>query len=113
MRVKEGDSIWLKIAPGVSWAILTVPAAAGILGVLLPAFGYFPALGGVHLSLEPWRALWSSPGVVRGTMLSLWVGLIATFLSFAVVAVVLAQFHNSPVLWLVRRVLSPLLSVPH
>lgn len=113
MRAADGDSLWLKIVPGVTWALLIIPAAAGLVGVLLPAFGYFPALGGTGFSLEPWRALWTSPGVLRGTLLSLWVGLAATFLSLAIVAAVLAQFHNSPVLWVIRRVLSPLLSIPH
>ena len=113
MRAAHGDSLWLRLAPGVTWAMLVVPAAAGLIGVLLPAFGYFPALGGFSFSLEHWRVLWSTPGVVRGTLLSLWVGSAATLLSLGIVAAVLAQFHNSPVLWLIRRVLSPLLSVPH
>ena len=113
MRAADGESLWLKIAPGFTWAILIIPTAAGLVGVVLPAFGYFPTLGGTSFSLEPWRALWASPGVVRGTVLSLWVGLAATSLSLVIVAAVLAQFHSSPVLWLVRRVLSPLLSVPH
>jgi putative thiamine transport system permease protein len=113
MRAAHGDSLWIRIAPGVTRAMLVVPVAAGLVGVLLPAFGYFPPLGGLSFSLEPWRVLWSTPGVMRGVLLSLWVGSAATLLSLGIVAAMLAQFHNSPVLWFIRRVLSPLLSVPH
>src|SRR5687768_10898360 len=106
MRAADGDSLWIRIAPGVTRAMLVVPAAAGLAGVLLPAFGYFPAIGGFGFSLEHWWVLWSTPGMVRGVLLSLWVGSVATVLSLGIVAAILAQFHNSPVLWLIRRVLS-------
>src|SRR5688572_33248423 len=107
MRAPHGNSLWLRIAPGITWAMLVGPAAAGLIGVLLPAFGYFPAIGGFGFSLEHWRVLWSTPGVARGVLLSLWVGTAATLLSLGIVAAILAQFHNSPGLWLIRRLLSP------
>ena len=45
--------------------------AAGLLGTLLPAFGYLPVLGGERLSLEPWRQLASAPGLATALRLSL------------------------------------------
>lgn len=109
----SGQGAWLWILPGAFFAILLVPTVAGLIGVLLPAFGYFPVLGGDNLSLEPWRALLSTPGLARSTLLMLWIGFAATVLSLAVVVILLAQFHDSRLFWAVRRVLSPLLSVPH
>jgi putative thiamine transport system permease protein len=106
-------SLWLRIAPAVFIAVLVVPAAAGLIGVLLPAFGYFPALGGSAFSLEHFRALWSSPGLLPSLLVTIWVGFAATLLSLFIVVALLAQFHGTAWLWLVRRILSPLLSVPH
>lgn len=109
----DDDGIWLRMVPAVSAAILVIPAAAGLLGVFLPAFGYFPALGGAELTIEPWRLLLRAPGLFRSTLLAIWIGFASTLLSLLIVISLFAQFHNSPLLWLVRRILSPLLSVPH
>jgi putative thiamine transport system permease protein len=87
--------------------------AAGLAGVVLPALGYFPALGGTKLSLAPWRLLFEAPGLVRSAGLTVWIGFASTLLSLAIVISLIAQFHNSRMFFAVRRVLSPLLSVPH
>lgn len=109
----DNDGLWLRIVPAVFFAVLVIPAAAGFLGVLLPAFGYLPALGGTELTIEPWRQLLQVPGFFRSTLLAIWIGFASTLLSLFIVISLFAQFHNSPLLWLVRRILSPLLSVPH
>ncbi|HSE73115.1 MAG TPA: hypothetical protein VLB05_01285, partial [Dongiaceae bacterium] len=47
-------------------ALVAVPGAvvaAGIAFIVLPAFGYFPALGGAAFSLQPWRDLIAYPGL--------------------------------------------------
>ena len=36
----------LRLAPAAAIALLIGPVIAGLAGVALPAFGYFPALGG-------------------------------------------------------------------
>jgi putative thiamine transport system permease protein len=113
MKAFGVDSAWLRLAPGVCFTVLVIPAIAGLVGVLLPAFGYFPALGGRELTIEPWRQLVQVPGLFRSTALAVWIGLASTLLSLLIVVSLLAQFHNSRVFWLVRRTLSPLLSVPH
>ena len=61
----------LVAAPGV--AIL-----AGLVFVVLPAFGYFPALGGTAFSLQPWRDLFAYPGLAsaaRATLISAFVSM--------------------------------------
>jgi len=37
--------------------VFLAPVGAGLIGTWLPAFGYFPALGGDAFGLAPWRAL--------------------------------------------------------
>ena len=45
----------LSLAPTLTIALFMVPIVAGLIGTLLPAFGYFPSIGGETLSLQPWR----------------------------------------------------------
>ncbi|HSR72323.1 MAG TPA: hypothetical protein VLL72_08070, partial [Kiloniellales bacterium] len=52
---RRGDL--LRLVPAVTLALFLAPIGAGLLGTWLPAFGYFPALGGSAPSLEPWRRL--------------------------------------------------------
>jgi putative thiamine transport system permease protein len=113
MRGQRVDSLWLRIAPAVVLLILLVPVIMGLAGVLLPAFGYFPAAGAKEFTIEPWRMLFDLPGVWHSTILAAWIGLSATFLSCTIVIALFAQFHNSAIFRLVDRTLSPLLSVPH
>ena len=54
-------------------ALPLLPVACGLLFVLLPAFGYFPALGGEAWTLAPWHALAGLPGLpaaLRATLIS-------------------------------------------
>ncbi len=99
--------------PGVALLLLAGPVLAGLAGALLPAFGYFPALGGESLSLEHWRLLFGGPGVWKSLLLTLWIGFAATLISLAIVVAIFARFHGSLVLAAMRRMLSPLLAVPH
>ena len=71
--IGRAQTAWLALvaAPGIA-------IFAGLVFVLLPAFGYFPALGGAALSLQPWRDLVAYPGVassVRATLIAAFVAL--------------------------------------
>ena len=61
---------------------VAVPLAAGISGTVLPAIGWFPALGARSFSTDPWLTFLGTPGLMRAVLLSLTTGLIASFLSF-------------------------------
>jgi len=89
------------------------PVAAGLLGTLLPAFGYLPALGGTGISLEPWRALFETPGIWVSSLLSLAGALLSAALSLAIVTLFLAGWHGTRPFRLLVRLLAPLLSLPH
>jgi putative thiamine transport system permease protein len=59
---------WLRLAPGLTIALLIVPVAAGVLAALLPALGYFPPLGGTAFSLDPLIDVLAQPGIGRSIM---------------------------------------------
>src|SRR5881628_2200929 len=70
------------VRTGLIWgALVAVPGVAVIAGlafVVLPAFGYFPALGGTAPSLQPWRDLIAHPGLasaLRATLVSAFVAM--------------------------------------
>jgi len=93
--------------------LLLLPITFGILGTLLPAFGYLPALGGLELGLQPFRALLETPGLATAALLSLITGLAATAISLCVTLVFIAGFAGTPALSRIQHFLSPLLAVPH
>ncbi|MEM1044744.1 MAG: ABC transporter permease [Pseudomonadota bacterium] len=103
----------MALFPPLLTIVLIVPVLAGLLGVLLPSFGYLPWLGFDRVSLDPWRSLLETPGLAWSVWLSLKSGLLAAALSLAVVALFLAAFHGTGPFRVARRFLSPLLSVPH
>ena len=93
--------------------VFALPVGIGLVGVILPAFGYLPALGGDALSLAPFRQLLAVPGLFASTLLSLASGLVTTAVSTLGVALFLAAFHGTAAERLARRALAPLLAVPH
>jgi putative thiamine transport system permease protein len=99
--------------PLVTLLLFLGPVAAGLIGTLLPAFGYLPALGGETLSLAPWQRLLAAPGLADSVRLSFVTGLATTVLSLAVVILFCAGWHGTRGFTRVQRLLSPLLSVPH
>lgn len=103
----------LRLAPALIIALLVIPVCAGLGMVLLPAFGYLPVLGGEQVSLAPWHTLFTQPGILRSVVVSFTSGLISTALAFAVVVLFLAASQGT---WLdrgIRRMVSPLLAIPH
>ena len=57
----SGGGAGLRIAAFVIAVGLVAPVLAGLVGALLPAAGFFPALGGTALSLEPARDFLATP----------------------------------------------------
>ncbi|KPQ25342.1 MAG: putative thiamine transport system permease protein [Halomonas sp. HL-48] len=103
----------LQLAPALLVSLLVLPVGAGLLMVLLPAFGYLPALGGDAVSLAPWRMLLDHPGLGRSVAVSYASGLVSTVLALAIVVLFLAASRGT---WLdrsIRRLVSPLLAIPH
>jgi putative thiamine transport system permease protein len=103
----------LKYAPGLTVFLMVGPLVAGLLGTVLPAFGYLPALGGGQWSLAAWQELFAQPGLLISVRLSATTGLLATVISFFVVMLFCAAWQGTRAFALMQRVLAPILSVPH
>jgi putative thiamine transport system permease protein len=99
-------------------AVPGVAVFAGLLFVILPAFGYFPALGGTGFSLQPWRDLLAYPGLAssaRATLISAFVAMpIALGLALLALAWVAPLGRARAGLPLIAaKLLSWLLATPH
>jgi len=103
----------LRFAPALAILILVGPVAAGLAGTLLPAFGYLPTLGGESFSLEPWRDLLATPGLGTSVLLSFAAGLVTAAISLGVTVAFIAAWSGTALFAWIRRMVSPLLSVPH
>ena len=102
-------------------ALVALPAiavAAGLLFVLLPAFGYFPALGGDAFSLQPWRDLIAHPGLLSATRATVIAAFVALPVALALAFIALAwlapagEARAGPPAFAVK-LLSWLLATPH
>lgn len=103
----------MRPAPTLTIALLIGPVLAGLAGTIAPALGFFPALGGTSVSPAPFLDLFATPGIWASTRLSLTTGLMATTISLAITALVLAGWAGTRSFGAIQAVLSPLLSVPH
>ncbi|NNE85151.1 MAG: ABC transporter permease subunit [Alphaproteobacteria bacterium] len=103
----------LRVFPLITLALFLGPVAAGLIGTMLPAFGYLPALGGETLSWAPWRSLLAAPGLGESVRLSFVSGLATTVVALTVVILFCAAWHGTQGFARIQRLLSPLLSVPH
>lgn len=106
----------------IAWlALVAVPGIAilaGLVFVVLPAFGWFPALGGRALSLQPWRDLLAYPGLASAARATLVSALVAmpvalglAFLALAWIAPLGRARAGLPLL--AAKLLSWLLATPH
>ncbi len=105
--------LWLRQAPRLTVALFLVPIAAGLLGTVLPAFGWLPAIGGRSVSLAPWKALFSQPGIRDAIGLTLVTGLTATVLSVILVFGFCALVHGRRPGRAGRALIAPILATPH
>ena len=103
----------MRFAPPVTLLLFLSPVLCGLLAVVLPAFGYFPALGLHAFSLAPFVAFFETPHLLASVLLTLRCGFLATLVSCLVVFALFASFGEGVVMRFLRRSLSPLLSVPH
>jgi putative thiamine transport system permease protein len=103
----------LRHVPALTLALFLGPLAAGLLGTVLPAFGWLPALGGERLSLEPWRQLLAAPGLASAIAVTLLTGFAATALSLVLTVLAFAAGHGTRLFVRAKRGMTPLLAVPH
>lgn len=102
MRGRLPLATTLGVAPLLTLLLVLAPILAGLGSATAEA-----------LATEGWQRLVSAPGVSRGIVLTLTTSVAATLLSLALVAALTACFHDSRAFRLIRRLLGPLLAVPH
>ena len=103
----------LRLAPAFTVAVFLLPIVAGLVGTLLPAFGYLPAIGGERFGLEGWRKLFGYPGFATSFTVTLFTGVIASVLAALLAFGFCASTHG--LRW-TRRAgewLAPILATPH
>jgi putative thiamine transport system permease protein len=105
--------MFFRLAPALTVALMIGPVLAGLIGTLLPAFGYMPVLGRATPSLQSWRELFATPGLGRSVAISLWVGFATTILSLALVVLITATSHGTRAFAFIRHTLAPILAIPH
>ena len=103
----------LAVFPTATVVLFVAPVALGLGATLAPALGYFPALGGTVLSLAPLRTVLADPAVPAAAGISLVSGVGSTALALLLVIGFLAAWHDSVWVRVARRLLSPLLAIPH
>ena len=100
-------------------AIFMLPLLAGIIGLILPAFGYFPPLGFHAVSLSGLSDWLATPGLWPATWRSFLLGMLAAALSLMacftllVAALSSGRLHNTKWVRALARLLGPLISLPH
>lgn len=106
----------------LAWlALVAVPGIAilaGLMFVLLPAFGYFPALGGTSFALQPWRDLLAYPGLASAARATLIAAFVAMPIALALAMLALAWIApygtaRAGLPLLAAKFLSWLLATPH
>lgn len=99
--------------PTLTLLFLLGPVLAGLLGTLLPSFGFLRLTEEAAFSLEPWTALAAWPGLQKSLWLSLKTGLLSTFIAFVLAVLLVAGWQGTRWFKLAHGLLSPLLSLPH
>ena len=103
----------VRTSPYLLTALLVIPVLGGLLGVLLPAFGWLPALNETEVGLSGFKQLLQTPGIDKMVLLSFSTSLISTLLAFLITILILASYFNSPWLKRIQHLLGPILVIPH
>src|SRR3546814_19788743 len=102
----------LSALPALTLALFLAPVAAGLIGTWLPAFGYFPALGGESFTLAPWAKLLAQPGLAESLRLPFLSGFLSTLATFLLTVLLLASCPDSRFLLALRGLMAPLTAGP-
>lgn len=97
----------LAFAPRLTMAVLGLPVLAGLAGTLAPAFGLSGDGEAPFASLTAWPGFWPA---LRLTLVT---GLVSTAIALSLALLITASLAGSRGFALLRRLLSPLLALPH
>ena len=103
----------IRLAPFVALTLFLLPVGLGLLGTLLPAFGWLPALGGREFSFAPFAVLFSHPSFLGAVRTSLISGLSASFFALALALAFAACAWQSRLFRLAVSATPAFLATPH
>jgi putative thiamine transport system permease protein len=115
-KTKTRDSFFstiVNISPKLLMAILILPVLGGLLGVILPAFGWLPALDKTQFNLQGFEQLMQTPGIAQMIGLSFFSSMVSGLLAFIITLLLIATYFDSPWLARIQRLLGPILVIPH
>lgn len=98
----------LRPLPLLTALVLAGPVLFGLIGTILPAFGYL-----VPGADRPMTMALTWPGLPRALTVSVTSGILSTLGALSVAALITAGWHGTRVFVWLERMLSPLLAVPH
>ena len=93
--------------------VLIVPITFGILGFLLPSFGYFPILDKHQFNLNYFYVSSNIPGISKSIILSFFTGFLSTVLALFFSQLIILSIFQSRVYSFIKTIISPLLALPH
>ncbi|RZU98303.1 ABC transporter permease [Spiribacter vilamensis] len=94
-------------------AVIIGPVLLGVTQTLTAAFGWLPALGERSIGVAPWVALLDRPGLVTSIQLTVWTGIAATIVGFALAFAFVAGLYGTPAGRRLTPLLAPFLATPH
>lgn len=103
----------IRSARALFYLVLLLPVCVGVMGIVLPAVGYFPALGETEFSLTAVHRLLAVEGLPKMVLLALFTSISATVIALLCTIALLAQFYQRPALQIIQHGLSPVLAIPH
>ena len=93
--------------------ICVLPVFAGLIGVFLPAFGWFPIYGKTRLTFDILVLTFLQGGFLRSVWLSVFTALFSTFIAYWLCVFALVYSQESNVLNILKRLVAPIIAVPH
>ena len=93
--------------------LLTVPILFGLLGFLLPSFGYFPILDKYDFNLNYFYLSFAIPGITKSIILSFFTGFISTLLALFFSQVIILYIFQTKFYQFLKTIIFPLLALPH
>ena len=109
--------LFYALSLGASLLLFLSPIIIGLIGVVVPAAGYFPALGAQAVSLSAFSDFFAQKSAFHALWLSLFVGMTASLLSviacFSLMACGAQAGFGRVVLQWHRRIMGPLIALPH
>ncbi|MGI0116896.1 ABC transporter permease [Zooshikella sp. RANM57] len=97
----------------VTQLLCLLPVILGVVGTVLPSFGYFPVAGFHNLNIDYYIILWQEPGFSTMVVATLISGCLATSIALLLTVTIFSVFYSTSYWKIWHSLLSPMLAFPH